>query len=672
MKRLLAMALALVLTLGLAVPALAEEPLDPFYTVGTEKADPYAEYEAAHPEEIAALDADALLAGWGFDTVKIRFQDDDAKMEQVKMAYIRNRLAVEWLCSVAEEYKLQHPDDWASFDADSFMETMKLEMNGEGEIFEGDKADYMAMGNLLSEEEFSSIMFAGFVMYTYDVEPEEPDWWGVEFILGSDVSLGSDAIYYGDDYDYDYDWDFRWDDYDEPQEEPTLTLMVNGVASDVAVTAVDGVSYVDADALRAILGDKAVTADVTGPVPVRAAAQAAGWDVAWYDGGWRGVDQEIQLWDKAAFEAELAQEFGPFNDFMDKVMKLSMAQIFSETPLSGHETVEVTLTRFSTLDGNRDYKLKFTVDYVAQKGVMDVTITFDVSQLLQLYAPSDLAEMAKEGGFTVAQLTALLKAGTAELILDYNENSMAYNVPLLALVDEEEAGWQVIYSGTSRVLPDMKEWEDVSFVSAAYAKMITVADYLGAEQALSGYQSDMGMYTLFLGRDRFTTQNGKTTYSLTAQDVNRGLSAIRARAFGEEDGQHSLFKHCDLTWSIDDSGNIAMDMRLRPDMEGIAAFAALDESEVGVASVLRWLLPFFDMDITASGSGNQSHSSSRMKVHWNNVGTMEMKAQTTAGKAAKGPRQVEEVSPAPVFSADPDVVDPGFNFGVIPLPEQDG
>lgn len=428
---------------------------------------------------------------------------------------------------------------------------------------------------------------------------------------------------------------------------PTLNLYVDGEMAETVITAKNGVSYADAEALRQLFGPQAVPADLAGPLPIRAIAEAAGWDVGWYENSYGGV-QEVQLWHKASYEAALAEEFGPMNGFFAKAMDQSMDLLFSETPISGHETVDVELTRFSTLDENKEYTLKLGVDYVVQKGVMDITLTFDVSQLLQFVDPRDLAGWAKEGNFTVAQLTALLKAGTAELILDYNENTMAYNVPLLALFDEDEAGWQTVYSGTSYVLPDLDELKDFSFVSSLYATMTTTAGYMGAEYAAENYESQAAWLSLFLGKDRFSTQGGKTTYSMTTQDMNRAVGELIAQFAGlEEAPQVSLFKHCELTYTLDEGGNMDMELHFRPDVEGIrnavAACYGGDDTYYGMATLLGWYLPALDMDITANGRGNQSRYVSGMNVHLNNVGTMELRCAATSGTALTGPRQIGDV-----------------------------
>lgn len=309
-------------------------------------------------------------------------------------------------------------------------------------------------------------------------------------------------------------------DYDEAYCVPTRTLYVNGVATDVELTAENGKTYADADALRQILGPAAVSTGQTGPIAVRATAEAAGWDVGWYSGWW-SKRQQVQLWDKASYEGFLSEEFAPLNAFLAKAMEQSKGLLFSETATAGHQTVTVDLKRFSTLDGDKDYKLTLAVDHIVQNGVMDMTFTFDLSQLLQLFDGNDLTAMTKAGGFTPTQLSSLLRAGKAELILDYNQGIMAYNVPLLALFDEDMAGWQSQYvPGLDTAMENFDELGEAAFPSSLYAQMVTSAEYSGAEYALEQYDQSVSLMTLFAGKDRFATENGKTTYSFTTADVN--------------------------------------------------------------------------------------------------------------------------------------------------------
>lgn len=469
----------------------------------------------------------------------------------------------------------------------------------------------------------------------------------------------------------DYDWSY-WvepEDEPEPEPEPTLKLMVNGVASDAAVTAVDGVSYVDAAALRAILGDKAVAASATGPVALRPAAETAGWDVAWYGGGWRGLDQEIQLWDKAAFEAKLDQEFGPFNGFMARLMTMSREALTTKEAVGGKETVDVTLTRFSTLDGSKDYKLKFTMDYVAQNAVIDMTVTFDVSQLLQMVSPADLARLGKNGAPTLEQLTGLLKAGKMEFLVDYDRGVIAYNIPLLGLLDEDMKGWQTEYLyGWDEAKEALLGGGELSFVSTLYASMVSQASGRwggGAEKAKADYDQAVGSLAIFLGKDRFTTSaGGEITYSLTTRAVNEAFGRLMELP---EPDKASFFKACDITYSLSEWGGMNMKMRVRPDMEGILAAqaATMDDDDYftfGSSSAMGMILGAFDMDLTASGVSDKNGGSSQLSVHWNNVGKLDMRCESKAGAATRAPRRIEDVERAWVYRPVGD--DPGGLFGL--------
>ena len=136
MKKLLALALALALCLGLAVPALAAET-EVFYIDGQpveiipagEYIDPYDAYQAAHPEEMAALDIDQLLKDWDYEdrTAEEQFMKawggaGESLEEAVVRLYTTYRLNVADTCELAQEYKVEYPQQWESFDLDAYME----------------------------------------------------------------------------------------------------------------------------------------------------------------------------------------------------------------------------------------------------------------------------------------------------------------------------------------------------------------------------------------------------------------------------------------------------------------------------------------------------------------------------------------------------------------------
>ncbi len=642
MKKLLALALSLILTLGLASPALAAEtPAEPtpeqiaeiMEKYGLEAPeDEYAAYEAAHPEEIANLDAERLLADWGYvertpEEWFLAYEGEygETLEEAVRRTYIDRRQMVENACAQAEEYRADRPEMWENFDADSYFESEWL---GYSNLIP-DKAAYMARYNILTEDEFVDDMFA---MYASE--------------------------HYYDDYDYDpLPDDWWWDDVTPP--EPTLTLYVDGFAyEDVEIVAENGVTYADAAALRGIFGEAFVPADKTGLLPIRETAEAAGWDAGWYGGGWSGA-QEVQLWGKEGYVTALAEQFGPLNDFLAKAMKVSGNTLFADTPTATHETVAVDMTRFSTLDGDETFRLTFDVDYVMGGGVLDATITFDVTELLKLFPADALESLTKMGGFSVTQLRQFLKAGVMEFIIDYNTGDMAYNIPLLALVDEELAGWQTeTLPGLDGMAEAMKGLEEFSLTSTLYAQMLSTASYMGAEYARAEYDQSVSLLSAFAGKDRFATRGGKTTYSITTQAMNEAVSALINADADEGDSTnmvkqpvYSIFKAFDITYTLDDSGNVTADLHIRPDTDGIATAIAKsyessyygDSSAAGAMEiVMNWALKGWNMDITASSQGSAQRSTGRVDIHWNNVGKLNVRT-TAAQTGGEAPRNVEDV-----------------------------
>lgn len=657
MKKHLALALTLILTLGLVCPAwAAEETADPlpenwwmddvapaeddYVYIDPDSLEPvwtnpaydgtYEEYAAAHPEEFENLDPDALLAGWGYVErtpaewfLAYEGEYGETLEEAVWRTYVGKRIKVEYNCAQAEEYRAKYPKEWAKFDADSYFESEWLGYSGDSLP---DKAAYMARYNVLTEEEFVDDMF---VMYVDDNR---------------------------------YTVGFEQDEYEMP--EPTLTLTVNGVSTDVEVTAGEGVTYADADALRQLFGAEIVPETATGLLPIRTTAEAAGWDVVWYGGGWwYGGEREVQLWDKASYEAYLAEEFGPVNDFFAKAMKTSGNTLFADTPTAAHETVTADLTRFSTLDGDETFRLTFDVDAVMGGGVLDVTVTFDVTELLKLFPADALESLTQMGGFSVTQLRQFLKAGVMEFIIDYNTGDIAYNIPLLALVDESLAGWQTEtvsdLVGVGETMMGLDEMADLSLTSTLYAQMINSASYGGAEYALDEYEQTVGLLSTFAGKDRFTIQGNKTTYSITTQAMNEALSAL-INADADDDSEldrvaqpvYSIFKAFDITYTLDEVGNVTASLHIRPDTDGIAAAVAkayessyysYDPTASGVMGVvMNWLLKGWDMDMTASSQGNAARSTGRVDVHWNNVGKLSVRT-TAVQTSGKAPRSIDDI-----------------------------
>lgn len=646
MKKLLALTLTLALILSLGAPALAEEidlgviggPDGPTVVITPdetpaddcgEEMDTKAQYKAAiaaydaeHPEELAGLDVEALIAALGYEDVTAEetfflnhdYMGDTAE-EAAKSYYVMKRQGLEYEREFAQSYRADYPEEWADFDVNAYYEA---EFAG---IYES-KEQYMTANCLLTEEEFVDQLFVWHMTYDYLYD-------------------------YGDD-GYGYD-----------ENAPvTLTLWVNGEESQTEIAAENGVTYIDAAALRDILGPEAVAADLAGPVAIRPIAEAAGWDVLWYDGGWRGVDQEVQLWDRAKFEGQLKEEFAPLDDFLAQVLARTGKELFSEEAVAYHETVALDLTRFSTLDGDATYSLSCEVDCVMQNGLADVTVNFDASQLLKLVPEELLREMTASEGFTVAQLAAFLKAGTAEFLLDFQSGDMAYNIPLLALADASMAGWQYdTIDGLADMWAAWSEGEAYSVAGMFYETLLTAGEYSGAARSLAEYEKSVGMMANIAGKDCFSAQNGKTTFTLTTQQMNRmATAAMKDRYYGalspEEDGgePYSFFKYYDVTFSVDDRGRMTLNAHTRMDKDGISRALADMSADVdsyytaATAMIYRVLLTVMDMDYTVSATSTPTSAEAQVGVHWNNVGKLDLRARTTAAApAGKTPRTPEDV-----------------------------
>lgn len=563
---------------------------------GYEYVDPYAEYEAAHSEEIAALDADALIAQWGYHdmTAEEAFMEDYADYgetldEAVKDRYIQMRLLVQEDAQMAEEYREELPEVWADFDADAYFQT----------TYDWDKAEYMAWYCLRSQEEFVDDMFTDYIEYDYDV------------------------------WDEDYDWD-------EPAGEPTLTLVVNGVASDVAITAGEGTTYADADALRAILGAQAVAADATGSIAIRPAAEAAGWDVVWYE-GWG--EQEVQLWNKTAFQAEVAEGFEAYEDFAARLAEQN--KVWLETAGELNETLELKLTRFDTLDGDRTYTAKAKVEAVMEDGVMDCVINVDAAGF------GALLDVARQAGWSVedaavAQMKKTMGDVKVEMIADLEEGEAAYRVPALALLDPDLANWQRLELGSAETVISSHD----SVLEAGYQTMLKNAATMGGVYAWNSAMEDIEHQVATLGADRFTTAaDGTVTYALTAQDM-------------EESG----YKRCEVRCVMKPDGWYTLELDMRPDLMSSVLGSAeyLDEEELFQVLVYDLLGSFFDMEAAVKLEVNRDSATASVEFHWSNMGKLEFGGTARRSAADRHPRQVKDVLPLAVKPAPGTVLTAAF------------
>lgn len=590
MKKTLALALALVLCLGLCTPALAtKDPVEGYV-------DPVEQYALDHPEEIANLDIDALIAGWGYKdmTAEEAFLEDhwedtelDSLEEAVRTNYIANRVWVEKCREYADDYKEEFPEAWSDFDVDGFLMEYQAMY----------KASYMAQENILTEEELADVLFYYYCDYGYI---------------------------------YDYiDWDDDWLDSDG---EPSLKLVVNGVASDVAIAANDWTTYADAAALRAILGETAVAPGYEGPVPIREAAENAGWDVQWYDGGWADEDQEVQLWNKDLILQELEPQVEPFQQVVEAVEGLARRTLFSETPLRQTQTVTLTFKKFDTLDGDKTYTMKGRAEAVYQGGVVDMTMTLDLSALVELLPADTVKYMALSLELTVDELKGQLSALKIEAIADYNQGATAVWMPLLDRLNPGLGEWHSEYSDQLKLLATP------SYAQRAYQSMVDLSERTGGTWARQFMEEQSAAEKLALEPDSIQKTGSTLTWTLKTDQFNAAFLALDEIGYPSLDGVDP-FKKMDLTLRIsgDESYDLSFAMRPNMDCPGI-------EDQGDIPGMSFFDIPVthdFDLSLTAHGDSRQATVSG--KLHVKNFGVFDLAGQSTTGSAGQGPRQIKDV-----------------------------
>lgn len=453
--------------------------------------------------------------------------------------------------------------------------------------------------------------------------------------------------------------------------EPTLTLVVNGVPSDAVLTAENGVAYADAADLRSILGENAVAIDVKGPVAVRPAAQFAGWDVVWYDGGWLGLDQEVCLFDKAAYAAELDETFAPLRAFCAKLMDKAVELWQDKEGVTETDAVDLTLTRFSTLDGSQTYTAAITAQTTLREGVADVAITFDVTDFLKLFTAEELKALTAGAGFSLDSLTALLKGGKIELLLDMNTGAVALNAPILGLIDPELTGWHAV-TVPGLTLDAMKDLSQLTRLTGMlYDDLLDSAGYSGGAEAQTDYANTLAVCGAFFGPDVLQVKDdGSMTFTLATQRVNDIFGSMMAASIpgcdAAEGRNANLFKNYDLAMTIDADWNLTVDMEARLDVDGIAALAAAtgDGAEAALESMgLRALLSLVDFRITGQSAGNMEQSEGAVELHWNNQGSLKLESRSAVTKAKTAPRKPSDVVAPADFVALPVGLD--ASLGVI-------
>ena len=292
-------------------------------------------YEARYPGELDSLTNEQLLVDQGYTqtlTPMDQFMEDQGITDPAQARptlltiYAQGRLWMEQKHDIFLFCQEQYPEQWASFDADSWLAQ---------EYPYYDKTEFMSIRNISSEEQFREVMFVDYV--------DRESW--------------------------------KWD-LDYPGSNSDITLMVNGEESEAAVTLIDGVSCASADSLNAILGTQ-LTGD---QISIRQAAQEAGWDVIW-----NSADRVVYLYR----QSDLPQgDFSKFDELMNRLLaaaKTEKGQSYKTT-----ETIDLKFTAFNTLDGDKTHTARVTAELVQRDALYEVTVTLNAADLMPLIPKASL------------------------------------------------------------------------------------------------------------------------------------------------------------------------------------------------------------------------------------------------------------------------------------------
>lgn len=560
------------------------------------------EYRAAHPGELESVGVAELLIRRGYSDPMTRFMEDygyatrDEAMAFLYHSYVSEREWCAGLHELAEEYRAEYPQLWASFDDAAYF------AEHYGDQYTG--VEYMRDNGLWTYDEFVDQLFVDYA--------------------GSQISP-----------EVDPDWDWR----------PDLTLAVNGATLwDSSIYAEDGVSYLPADELNAILDS-----DYTEDTPIRDAALANGWDVVW-----NAENNQVVLLNKAEITA--GWDFTNFDAMMNQMLKGIGYE--EGKPFHIRETADITLTRFNTLDGDENHTFKITADTVMKNNVINLTLSADLSQLLGLIpqaTPDQMEPRMPEGTFR--NLKTLLSGCKIRVILNMNTGMTYVNAPILSLKDDTitDQTWFCLNSvslynaAAMGTVSDLLagNWSTADYLYGALLRSSAAMPY-GAEISYQSAQMMGAMLDVMMGNEAVTERNGAYTWKVNTTTLEKMMKATLAdvaRELGEEGLEQApavipsisdFFKEYNVTVTVDRNGGFTASAALRLNPEGIAksvgSMAALSggrgsmgiiggadgPTSLLVSGGLGSLLNAFDFRLTGESQGTAKHATGTAELHVKN------------------------------------------------------
>lgn len=570
-------------------------------------------YRAAHPGELEALTQEQLLSWQGYtETLTPVMQylensylkDESQVMPELLWDYVSDRNQVAENHEAFLTYQADYAEQWAEFDADAFFK----EENG----YLWEKAEFMALYHLFTEEEFVEKMFVDYVNY-YSWQ------WD-----------------YDDDYDYDWEFDNDWNS-GKP-----LRLVVNGqVMENALISAEDGWSYIAPATVNAILDSHYV--DEGELMPLRSTMEAEGWAV-----GWNEYENAIFLVDTAAAKTRIRESFTA----LDAVLAWAMEHAKAEPGKSYKttETLDVTFTTLNSLDGDSEYTLRLTLDMLQKDNTLELTVKLNAADVLKLLGDDILELVADEiPQLSLSDLPTLMKGLECNAIADLDAGNFYWNVPVLAAFDDTVTAdtWYGASLGmgleemlqTSLGMGSGELMENLPDILAGYMYDQLLSDsarwWSSPEEAWEEFDVMVSTLNAVMGPDRVNRSGGALTWKVDTKTVND----LFAQTTGEN---MAPFQSYELTYVMRDNGTFSADMNMRPDFEAMmkSAFDSYYDPyfSYSLLSILSGrLMNLFDFQVTAHSSGSMDKAAGTMEYHQKNTFKLKLDTEMTRTEAKDDP-----------------------------------
>ncbi len=566
-------------------------------------------FEASHPGELDTVDVNTLLAAWGYEdmTAIERYMEDNGILSQetarsgILSSYVWDRLAAEAQHTSAQAYRTAQPETWESFDADAYF--------AENYLWYDSREKFMAVYCLKSEEEFREHMYV-----TYMDELAQPV------------------------YDYDDDWQYSYDEEPVP-----LRLVVNGeTMEDALVSAEDGWSYIAPATVNAILGSHYV--DEGELLPLRATMEAEGWDV-----GWNERENAIFLIDRAAVQTRIEESIAALDAVMGwalEHMDVERGQSYRTT-----ETCEIKITTLNSLDGDKDYTLRLTLDMLQKDGALELTVKLNAADVLKLLG-DDLVELAVNEipQLSMKDLPALLKGLEFKAIADLDNGNFYWNLPLLAVFDDTVTAGTWYGASLGMGLEEMLQaslgmsFEELLGGLSGILGQFLYEDLLNSsmrrwsspEMAWASFEEMTAVFNAIMGAGCIDENNGTLTWKVDTETVN----GLMARMSGED---IAPFKAYELSYVMRPNGTFTADVTMRPDFAALARAMYSDSYYYGssvyslISIFTGRFLGLFDFQITAHSSGSMDHAKGEMEYHQKNAFKVNMTTEAQRVKTNTAP-----------------------------------